>query len=199
MDVVATISLALGSAWVSGINLYATVATLGLLGRYAGLELPGDLGVVTNGWVIGIAAALYCVEFVADKVPVVDSVWDVVHTFVRVPAGAVLAASAFGDFDPAVQMIALLAGGGLALGSHGAKAGIRGFLNLSPEPVTNVVASVSEDVVAFGSILLAVFAPILFLCFLAVVVGVTIWLLPKILRLARRTFETARGVFGRER
>jgi hypothetical protein len=161
MDLVTTLSLALGSAWVSGINLYATVATLGLLGRYAGLELPGELSAVTNGWVIGVAVALYCVEFVADKIPVVDSTWDV------------------------------------ALGSHGTKTGIRAFLNLSPEPVTNVVASVTEDVVAVGSILLAVFLPILFLCVLAVAVGMTIWLLPKILRLARRSFQTARGVLAR--
>jgi hypothetical protein len=197
MDLIATLSVALGSAWVSGINLYATVATLGLLGRFAGLTLPGDLSAVTNPWVIGVAVALYCVEFVADKVPVVDSAWDVVHTFVRVPAGAVLAASAFGDFDPSIRILALLVGGGLALGSHGTKAGIRALVNMSPEPVTNVVASVTEDVVAVGSILLSVFLPILFLCMLAVAVGVTIWLLPKIVRLARRTFETGRKLIFR--
>jgi hypothetical protein len=197
MDLIATLSIALGSAWVSGINLYATVATLGLLGRFAGLSLPGDLSTLTNPWVIGVAIALYCVEFVADKVPVVDSAWDVVHTFVRVPAAAVLAASAFGDFDPAVRVIALLAGGGLALGSHGTKAGVRALLNMSPEPVTNVVASVTEDVIAVGGILLAIFLPILFLCILAIVVGVTIWLMPKIVRLARRTFETGRRLLVR--
>ncbi len=197
MDLIATLSVALGSAWVSGINLYATVATLGLLGRFAKLPLPGDLSVLTNPWVIGVAVALYCVEFVADKIPVVDSAWDVVHTFVRVPAGAVLAATAFGDFDPTVRVIALLAGGGLALGSHGTKAGVRALLNMSPEPVTNVVASVAEDVIAVGGILLAIFLPVLFLCLLAVAVGVTIWLLPKIVRLARRTFETGRRLLFR--
>ncbi|HEU4386639.1 MAG TPA: DUF4126 domain-containing protein, partial [Blastocatellia bacterium] len=115
MALVSTIALAMGSAWVSGINLYAAVATLGLLGRFAGLKLPGELGAVTSWWVIGIALTLYLVEFVADKIPVVDSVWDVVHTFIRVPAGAVLAAAAFGDFDPMIRVIAFLAGGGLAL------------------------------------------------------------------------------------
>ena len=94
IGVLGTLGLALGSSWASGINLYAMVATLGLLGRFAGLDLPGDLGVVTDWWVIGIAATLYLIEFVADKVPIVDSVWDVVHTFVRVPAGAIVAASA---------------------------------------------------------------------------------------------------------
>ena len=121
MNLISTLSLALGSAWVSGINLYATVATLGLLGRFSGLKLPGDLTALTSWWVIGIAAALYSIEFVADKVPVVDSIWDVVHTFVRVPAGAILAAAAFGDFDHTVQIVALLLGGG----SHSAHTGRR--------------------------------------------------------------------------
>ena len=114
-QLISTIAIAMGASWVSGINLYASVATLGLLGRFAGLELPGELQVVTSWWVIGVAVVLYAIEFVADKIPVVDSTWDVIHTFIRVPAGAVLAASAFGDFDRSIQMIALLLGGGLAL------------------------------------------------------------------------------------
>jgi hypothetical protein len=197
MDVLATLGMALGSAWVSGINLYATVATLGLLQRFAGLQLPGDLPVLANEWVIGTAVFLYVVEFVADKVPYVDSVWDVVHTFIRVPAGAAVAASAFGDYSPAVQAVALLLGGSVALSSHGAKAATRAALNLSPEPASNVVASLIEDVVAIGSTVLAVVAPILMLIVVAVAVGVTIWLLPKIVRFARRTIATARGFFRR--
>ena len=117
-QLISTIAIAMGASWVSGINLYASVATLGLLGRFAGLELPGELQVVTSWWVIGVAVVLYVIEFFADKIPVVDSTWDVIHTFIRVPAGAVLAASAFGDFDRSIQMIALLLGGGLALSSH---------------------------------------------------------------------------------
>ena len=96
MNLISTIAIAMGSAWVSGINLYACVATLGLLSRFAHLKLPGELEVVTNGWVIGVALVLYVIEFVADKVPWVDSTWDVIHTFIRIPAGAVLAAAAFG-------------------------------------------------------------------------------------------------------
>lgn len=195
MGIIGTLGLAFGSAWVSGINLYAMVATLGLLGRFAGLPLSGDLGVVTSWWVIGTAAVLYCVEFAADKVPYVDSVWDVVHTFIRVPAGAVVAAAALGDFNPTIQVIALLVGGGLALSSHSAKASIRAAINLSPEPASNVTASVVEDVLAVAGTLLAVFAPILMLIVVAVAVGVTVWLLPKILRLLKRTFSTARGWF----
>jgi hypothetical protein len=197
MHLITTLGLAFGSAWVSGINLYAMVATLGLLGRFAGLDLPGDLDAVTNGWVIGTSVVLYCVEFVADKVPVVDSAWDVAHTFIRVPAGAIVAAAALGDFSPTVQVIAFLLGGGLALSSHGAKASTRAALNLSPEPVSNWVASVAEDVVAFGGTLLAVFLPAVMLVVVAVAVLVTVWLLPKVLRLARRWFAAARGLFRR--
>lgn len=197
MGLISTLGLAFGSAWVSGVNLYAMILTLGLLGRFAGLPLPGSLGVVTDWWIIGFAALLYCVEFVADKVPIVDSVWDVVHTFVRVPAGAVVAAAALGDFSPTVQVIALLLGGGIALSSHGAKASARAAMNLSPEPVSNWTASVVEDVVAVGGTLLAAFLPVVMLVLVVLAVGLTIWLLPKILRLFRRTYETARGLFRR--
>ena len=146
MSLISTLALAMGSSWVSGINLYAAVATLGLLGRFAHLQLPGELGVLTNWWVIGIGLGLYLVEFVADKIPYVDSAWDAVHTFIRIPAGAVLAAAAFGDFDKGVQVIAFLLGGGLALTSHGTKAATRAAINTSPEPASNIIASLAEDV-----------------------------------------------------
>src|SRR4026207_1920872 len=132
----------MGASWVSGINLYACVGTLGLLGRFANLQLPGELQVLTSWWVIGVALVLYLIEFFADKVPIVDSTWDVIHTFIRIPAGAVLAAGAFGDFDRSIQVIALLLGGGLALSSHGTKAATRAVLNTLPEPITNVTASI---------------------------------------------------------
>lgn len=198
MNLIATIGLAFGSAWVSGINLYAMVATLGLLGRFSGYQLPGDLEPLTNGWVIGTAIVLYVVEFVADKVPVVDSVWDVVHTFIRVPAGAIVAAGAFGDFDPVVQVLALLVGGGIALSSHGTKAATRAAVNLSPEPASNITLSVVEDVVAVGGTLLAFFAPAVMLVVLVVVLGLTVWLFPKIYRLAKRPFVFVRNRWRRK-
>src|SRR5512145_283532 len=167
-QLISTIAIAMGASWVSGINLYASVATLGLLARFANLQLPGELQVLTSWWVIGVALVLYVVEFVADKIPIVDSTWDVIHTFIRVPAGAVLAAGAFGDFDRSVQVIALLLGGGLALSSHGTKAATRAMLNTSPEPVSNVVASVIEDILAVVSVICSVFLPVL----LFVIVGV---------------------------
>src|SRR6201988_4334140 len=129
MSLISTIAIAMGSSWVSGINLYACVATLGLLSRFSHLQLPGELQVVTSWWVIGIALFMFVVEFVADKVPVVDSVWDVIHTFIRIPAGAVLAATAFGEFDRSIQVIALLVGGGLAFSSPGTKDSLRALVH----------------------------------------------------------------------
>lgn len=193
MNFIHTLAIAMGSAWVSGINLYAAVATLGLLSRFSHLELPGELQVLTSWWVIGIASALYAVEFVADKIPIVDSTWDVVHTLIRIPAGAVLAATAFGDFDKSVQVIAFLLGGGLALSSHGTKAATRAIVNTSPEPVSNIVVSTLEDILAVGSILLSVFLPALLFVIVGVGLLISIWLLPKVLRFFRSVFRSIRN------
>lgn len=186
MGVLGTLSLAMGASWASGLRLYAAVGALGLLGRYAGLALPGELSVLTNGWVIGVALALYAVEFVADKVPLVDSAWDAVHTFVRIPAGAVLAAAAFGDFEPAVQVVALLAGGGLALTAHGTKAATRLVVNASPEPVSNLVVSTAEDGAALGTVALAAFAPVAAIVVVGVAVTASLAVLPRVWRRVRR-------------
>jgi hypothetical protein len=188
MGLIGTLSLALGASWVSGINLYAAVATLGLLGRFAHLNLPGELQVLTSWWVIGVAIALYVVEFVADKVPYVDSAWDTIHTFIRVPAGAVLAAAAFGDFDKSIQAIAFLLGGGLALSSHGTKAVTRAGVNASPEPASNIVVSLMEDVLAVVAIVLAVFHPVVLFCLVAVGLVVSFVVLPRAVRALRRGF-----------
>jgi hypothetical protein len=192
MNLISTIALAMGASWTSGINLYASVATLGLLSRFAGLQLPGELDVVTNWWVIGIASALYCVEFFADKVPWIDSTWDLIHTFIRVPAGAILAAAAFGDFDRSIQAIAVLLGGGLALSSHGTKAATRAVLNTSPEPVSNVVASVVEDILAVLSITAAVFLPYVLFGIVAVGLLITYLVLPRILRFFQKVGRSVR-------
>ncbi len=196
MNLLSTLAIAMGSAWVSGINLYACVATLGLLSRFSHLRLPGELEILTSWWIIGVAATLYVIEFVADKVPWIDSTWDVIHTFIRVPAGAVLAAGAFGDFDRGVQVIALLLGGGLALSSHGTKAATRAVLNASPEPVSNFVASIIEDVVAIGSTLVSVFFPILLFLIVAIGLGISIYLGSRILRFFRQTTHKVRSWFA---
>ena len=195
MNLISTLAIAMGSAWVSGINLYACVATLGLLSRFSHLRLPGELEVLTSWWVIGVAVGLYVIEFVADKVPWIDSTWDVIHTFIRVPAGAVLAAGAFGDFDRSIQVIALLLGGGLALSSHGTKAATRAVLNTLPEPVTNITASLIEDVLAIGSTIVSVFFPILLFVIVAVGLGVSIYLFNRILRFFRQSVRKIRSWF----
>lgn len=189
MDFISTLAISMGASWVAGINLYATVATLGLLGRFADLKLPGELEVVTSWWVIGVALFLFVIEFIADKIQLVDSVWDIVHTFIRIPAGAVLAATAFGDFDRSVQVIALLVGGGLALSSHGTKAAARAVINTSPEPVSNIVVSLGEDILAVVTIVLSVFLPVVVFVVIAAGLVFSFWLLPRVLRFFQKVYR----------
>jgi uncharacterized membrane protein len=176
----------MGSAWLSGINLYATAATLGLLQHFGLVHLPGELDVLGNWWVIGVAAGMYVVEFVADKIPAVDSVWDAIHTFIRIPAGAVLASAAFSHADPAVRIIALLVGGGVAFSSHGTKAAVRAAANLSPEPFSNIALSLAEDAVAVGSSFLIAWFPVVMLGIVVLFLAAFFWMTPKFLRAIRR-------------
>jgi len=198
MDWFSTLSLALGSAWTSGINLYATVTVLGLLQKFGFAKLPGGLDVLDNWWIIGIAGGLYAIEFFADKVPYVDSVWDVVHTFIRVPAGLIVAYAATTDLDPSISIPAALVSGGLALSSHGTKAAVRVGANLSPEPISNWVLSFVEDVIAFVGTILAVFAPVL----IAIIIGVFLiaffWFMPKVVRALKRLFSAIAALFRGE-
>jgi hypothetical protein len=196
MEWLSTLSLALGTAWTSGINLYATVAVLGLLQRLGSIHLPGGLDVLNNWWIIGIAGGLYAIEFFADKIPYVDSVWDVVHTFIRVPAGAAVAYAATNQMDPATSTIAALLGGAFAFSSHGTKAALRAGVNLSPEPVSNWVLSIVEDIIAFAGTLLAVFAPIAIAVVLVIFAIFFGWFFPKVFRAVKRIFQ-AIGAFFR--
>lgn len=191
MEWFSTLSLALGSAWTSGINLYATVSILGLLQKFGATKLPGGLDVLDNWWIIGVAGSLYLVEFFADKIPYVDNVWDVVHTFIRVPAGVIVAYSATSQLDPSIHIPAALIGGGLAFGAHGTKAAIRAGANLSPEPVSNWILSIVEDVIAFVGTLLAVFAPVIIAIVLVLFSIFFIWFFPKVVRGLRRVFRAA--------
>jgi len=182
MDWLSTLGMGLGSAFLSGINLYATVLTLGLLQRFHLVSLPGEMGFLSDWWVLGLAGVLYALEFVADKIPVVDSIWDVIHTFIRIPAGAIMAATAFAHFDPRVRVLALLAGGGLALSSHGTKATTRLAANASPEPFSNIFLSLFEDVLTVGSTILMVFHPVVILVIVIIFLLLAIWLVPKVYR-----------------
>ncbi|WP_430231931.1 DUF4126 domain-containing protein [Nitrosomonas communis] len=141
----ATLALTMGASWASGINLYAVMLVLGLGGATDNINLPAELSVLENPLVIGAAAVMYVVQFFIDKIPGLDSAWDTLHTFVRIPAGAMLAAGTVGDVSPAMEIAAGILGGGVAATSHATKTGTRLMLNTSPEPVTNWSASISED------------------------------------------------------
>jgi len=198
MEWFSTLSLALGSAWTSGINLYATVTILGLIEKFGFAKLPGGLDVLNNWWIIGIAGGLYVLEFFADKIPYVDSVWDVIHTFVRIPAGAIVAYGATNQLDPGIYVSAFLLGGGLATAAHGSKAAIRIGANFLPEPVTNWVLSFAEDGIAIVGVLLAVFAPVVITTVLAIFVLLFIYFAPKVFRALRRMFRAVAGWFRGE-
>lgn len=194
--IVDRIALMLGASWASGINLYAAILTLGLLGASGQAQLPPGLEVLTNPLVIGAAGLMYCVEFFADKVPGVDSGWDALHSFVRIPAGAILAAAATTEIGPAAQLAAAILGGGLAAGSHVTKAGSRLLINTSPEPVTNWSASIGEDMLVIASMWAALNHPVIFICILVLILLVMAWLIPKLWRGIRALFQKIKGFFS---
>jgi len=189
MDPVSIIALTLGVGWASGINLYAAVLTLGVLGASGAMVLPADLQLLTSPAIILAAGAMYVIEFFADKIPGVDSGWDVLHTFIRIPAGAALAAAAVWDIDPAVGLAAGMIGGTLATASHATKATTRLVINASPEPFTNWGASIAEDVAVVAGIWTALNHPVLFLVLVVVFLALVIWLLPKLIRTMIRLFR----------
>jgi hypothetical protein len=192
MGTIEALSLAMGTAWTSGINLYATVAALGIARQMELIQLPPNLEVLSHPAVIAIACIMYLIEFFADKVPYLDSGWDALHTFIRVPAGAILAARALGDMNPALELAAMLAGGSIAFAAHGTKATTRLAINASPEPFTNWAASVTEDATVLGGIWLIFNHPIVMVIFVLAFVGLGVWIVPKLFRLARRGFQALR-------
>jgi len=195
-NIVNIIALTMGVAWASGINLYAAILVLGLLGSTGNIALPADLQILTNPMVIGAAALMYVVEFFADKVPGGDTGWDTLQTFVRIPGGALLAAGAVGEMNPALAVVAGILGGGLAAGVHATKAGSRILINTSPEPVTNWIASLAEDAMVVAGLWTALHHPLVFLVLLGLFVMMMIWLLPRIWRGVKRLFGAIKGLFG---
>jgi hypothetical protein len=191
-----TLALTLGAGWASGINLYATILVLGFLGATGRVDLPAGLDILTDPLVMLAAGVMYVVEFFADKVPGLDSVWDTVHTFIRIPAGAMLAAGAIGDVGPGAELAAALMGGGLAAATHAAKSGTRVLINTSPEPFSNWAASITEDVSVVAGLWAAVMHPAVFLVLLAVFVALLFWLLPKVWRGIKRLFGSIGRLFG---
>lgn len=193
MGTLEALSLAMGTAWTSGINLYATVAALGIAGRMEMIQLPPNLQVLMHPGVIAVACVMYFIEFFADKVPYVDSGWDVLHTFIRIPAGAILAARSLGDMNPALELMALLAGGAIATAAHGTKATLRLFINTSPEPFSNWTASVTEDFTVLGGIWMIFNHPLVMIILVLTFVALVIWAVPKLFRLAKRGFQALRA------
>jgi len=186
VEAVQTIALSMGLAWASGINLYAAVFMLGVLQHSGHVMLPAELEVVADPLVMFAAGLMYGIEFVADKVPGVDSGWDALHTFVRIPAGAVLAARALGDVSPAAELAAGLLGGAFAASSHALKAGTRLAINTSPEPFSNIAASLSEDVLVIGGLWTALYHPFVFLGLLLLFALLAAWALPRLWRTLKR-------------
>ena len=188
-----TISLTMGVAWASGINLYAAILMLGVLGATGGMNLPPDLRILASPAVILAAAFMYCVEFITDKIPGVDTGWDTLHTFIRIPAGALLAAGTVGDVNPALVLSAALIGGGVAAGTHAAKAGTRVMVNTSPEPFSNWALSIVEDFTVIAGLWTALNHPWLFIVLFIIFILLIIWLLPKVWRGVNKVFR----FFGR--
>ncbi|MFK7794028.1 MAG: DUF4126 domain-containing protein [Gammaproteobacteria bacterium] len=184
-----TIALTMGVAWASGINLYGTLVALGVMMNLGYVELPPDLQVVGDPLVIAAAGFMYIVEFFADKVPGVDTGWDTLHTLVRIPAGALLAAGAIGEVGAGAEIAAALVGGTIAAGTHFTKAGTRVLINTSPEPFSNWTASIAEDVAVFAGLWAALQHPLLFLILLFIFIILMIWLLPKLFRAIKKVFR----------
>ncbi len=195
-DVWQLVAIAAALGWASGIRLYAVLFIVGGLGYLGWVPLPGGLSVLTHPFVLAASGFMFAVEFFADKIPGVDTVWDAIQTFVRIPAGAALAASVFGDGSAAAALAAAILGGTLAAGSHFTKAGSRMAINTSPEPFSNWAASFGEDLAVGVVLWLAWEHPYVALAVLLLLVLLMIWLVPKIVRLVGRMFDRVAGLGG---
>jgi hypothetical protein len=182
MEQLQALALAGGLAWASGIRLYAAVFIVGLLGRLGYVHLPEHLQLLEHNWVLGASGFMLLIEFLADKVPAFDLAWDAIHTFIRIPVGALLAWGAMGDSAPDVQMAAAILGGAIAGGTHLAKMGTRAAINTSPEPFSNWTMSFSEDGILVAGLWLVFRHPLVFLILLAAFFVLLIWLIPKLFR-----------------
>lgn len=195
-QIVSILALSMGAAWASGINLYAALVMMGLMGASGNMVLPEQLQILSNPLVIGAAGLMYMVEFVADKMPGVDTAWDSLHTFIRIPAGAMLAAGAVGELAPAVELAAAIIGGGVAATSHVTKAGSRVLINTSPEPFSNWAASIGEDLVVLGGLYTALSHPWVFLVLLVLFLLLAVWIIPKLWRGIKTVFRGLGRLLG---
>ena len=192
-DIVSTIAMAAGLSWASGLRLYAVLFIVGALSKMGLVVLPEHLHILSHNGVLAASGLMLTIEFFAYKIPAIDSLWDAVHTFVRIPAGALLAAGAVAHISPEWAFIAALLGGTLTTGTHFTKAGSRALINTSPEPFSNWAASFGEDAMVAGGLWAAFFAPLLFLVGLALFLLLMFWILPKIWRGVRLVFKRLRS------
>ena len=199
LDTWQLVALAASLGIASGLRLYAVLFIVGAAGFLGWVDLPSGLATLAHPLVLAASGFMCFVEFFADKIPGVDSLWDVVHTLIRIPAGAALAAGVFGDSSSAMMLAAAILGGTLAAGSHFTKAGSRAVINTSPEPFSNWTASLTEDVAVGGLLWLAITYPLLAGIVVLLIVALIVWLLPKAWRAARRFFARLAGGFGAAR
>ena len=192
MSPLETLGFALGTSFASGLNLYATVAAAGLMQRLGLVQLPDSLQVLSHPIVLGVAITLFLVEFIADKIPYVDSAWDALHTFIRPPAAMVLSYSAFGNVPEEYKIGAALLAGSVALTSHGAKASARAAANTSPEPVSNWTLSILEDGLAVFLVWMAAEHPFLTAGIVLVLVVISVLLIRRLWKFARQLADRAR-------
>ncbi len=192
--VIGTFALVAGLAWASGLRLYLTLFIIGLLVHFQVVPLPAAFDVLGNPWVLTASGIMLTAEFLADKIPGFDSIWDGVHTFIRIPAGAILAGAAVGQGDPVLVAVAAILGGAIASGTHVAKAGTRALINTSPEPFSNWAASFSEEALLLGGLWMMIAHPLAFLIGLALFVLLLFWLIPRLYRAMRGIFRTRREV-----
>ena len=185
------VALIVAISFAAGLNLYATTGTLGLLGHFGFLQLPSQLHLLDNWWIIGASVLLFAIEFFADKVPAFDLIWNALHTFIRVPAAALLAYAATSHLSPEKQLLATVIGGLIALAAHGAKTSIRAAVTPSPEPLSNIGLSVGEDVVAISLTWFATRHPYLAAAIVVVLLVVIVFLIRWVVRSLRALFRGA--------
>jgi hypothetical protein len=183
-----TFALVSGLAWASGLRLYLTLFVIGLIVRFRVVELPAAFDILGDTWVLTASGIMLLAEFFADKLPGFDSVWDAFHTFIRIPAGAILAGAAVGPADPVLVAVAAILGGAIASGTHVAKAGTRALINASPEPFSNWAASIGEEAMLLGGLWIMIQYPLAFLAALALFILLLLWLIP-------RVYHAMRGIF----
>lgn len=194
-QIISIIALTMGVAWASGINLYATILVLGIGANNGQLVLPYSLYLLQNPLVITAAGLMFAVEFFADKIPGVDSIWDAIHSFIRIPAGALLAASAVIEISPTLALAAAVVGGGLSAATHASKTGTRLIINTSPEPFSNWTFSIAEDLLVITGLWTALTHPLLFCLLLFLLILFLVWLLPRLWRGIRKLWQQIRAYF----